>query len=292
LAALASRAPDLVHLADPGADPPPAYTANLRLRELQVRTQPVAAHPHVHAYTVAREGPNPEVVRLRRLLLVERGRLARLRQAWHRPCPVCGGTGRHGKRPGGPRACPRCRGTGRCGDVDKHDLERQARRVRHLEHDLVHTPALVTEHVPAEWAYTVEDHEKTARAVAAVGVRRADGARLADETVERAVRHEDRTILNPNPTVGLAPDPLQFPADAALEEAALAEASPAVAERILATVTEDFEATVRAAAERFRREGKTAEAMEVRVDLAVWLQGRGKAGGKRLLADLRTEQRR
>lgn len=292
LAALASRAPDLVHLADPGADPPPAYTANLRLRELRVRTQPVAAHPHVHAYTVAREGPNPEVVRLRRLLLVERGRLARLRQAWHRPCPVCGGTGRHGKRPGGPRACPRCRGTGRCGDVDKHDLERQARRVRHLEHDLVHTPALVTEHVPAEWAYTVEDHEKTARAVAAVGVRRADGARLADETVERAVRHEDRTILNPNPTVGLAPDPLQFPADAALEEAALAEASPAVAERILATVTEDFEATVRAAAERFRREGKTAEAMEVRVDLAVWLQGRGKAGGKRLLADLRTEQRR
>lgn len=292
LATLPSQAPDLVQLTSAGAEPPPAYTADLRLRELQVRTQPVAAHQRVHAYTVAREVPNPEIIRLRRLLLVERERLARLRRAWQRPCPVCGGTGRHGRGPGGPRACPHCRGTGRAGDVDRHDVERQARRVRRIEHDLARTPPTAVEHVPAEWAYTVEDHEKTARALAAVGVRRAGGVRLLDETVERAVRHEDRTIVNPNPTVGLAPDPLRFPADGALEEAALAETAPAVAERILDAVTEDFEATVRAAAEHFRNEGKTAETLEVRVDLAVWLQSRGKAEGKRLLADLRAAQRR
>ena len=357
LAILGQRGGDLVRLVDAGAAPPPAYLVDLRLRELGVRTQSVGAETRAHAYTVNRQGPNPEVIRIRRELDIEERRLDRMRREWQRRCTRCNGTGRlacpvcngagtvacgdcggSGRvvcpqcngtgqvggapcpqcngagqvncatcngtgrlkcprcgnwppKPGWIR-CPRCEGSGRAADFDEDDLDRQVLRVRNLRAELLRTPPLLVVETPAQWPYTVQIHEKTARAAGTVAIRRADGASLRQEALEGAAAARDETIVNPNPQVGLAADPLQFPADRVLQDNALAQAAGQAADWVLAAVAADFEATVRAAADRFVAEGKTDDALEVHVDLAILTRAARPDEGNRMLETLRAEQRK
>ena len=78
----------------------PVYAVAVKMAGLDVDQRLVRTESRTHRYTVQRKVPNPEIPKLRQLLIVARGELARLKQ----PCPACGGKAR--------RPCPTCKGSG------------------------------------------------------------------------------------------------------------------------------------------------------------------------------------
>jgi len=104
-AKLATDKPEVIALAAAGAEQAePAYGAHLELLALEIKSAVTRSEQRVHQYKVEREAPNPEIPRLRELLLVAQRDLADARREYNRPCFACGSRGRI--------TCPTCGGTG------------------------------------------------------------------------------------------------------------------------------------------------------------------------------------
>ncbi|MFO7898262.1 MAG: tetratricopeptide repeat protein, partial [Planctomycetota bacterium] len=88
---LSGAKPDIVRLLGAGDA---TYKVSIALDEIRVEQELAATEHRVHTYVEYRAVPNPEVPRLDALLRSAERKLARLRRAYHQPCPVCHGTGR------------------------------------------------------------------------------------------------------------------------------------------------------------------------------------------------------
>jgi len=285
---LADRCPDVLALVEPAAQP--LYAATAQLVTLTVGDTLTSNERRTHHYTIAREVPNPDIPRLEHLLTGARHDLAHLRREYRRRCPLCRGTGRipcqrckgtgtvrdgDGRKPcpacagRGWAKCSRCRGTGRDTTVSRHDVRRKEREVDELEHALVAAPHTVTEHVPAQWQYTLKRYRRkgVVEVVLHVGSP-ATRAVLHTDRIQRHVIHYDQAIENANPGIGLRADPLQLPSAQSIGSTLLDAAAREAATQVLAACLRTREAELGAAAESLRRSGKAPEALEALVDQA------------------------
>lgn len=222
------------------------------------RKGPVKIENRIHNYTVVKEEQNPQYEVLRRLLDVAADNLTRLRIEFSRNCTVCAGTGfitcqacggtgqRNGTpcprcnvpggRPGWVK-CPRCDGLGHGSRLAEWNLRQQELEVISLQARLNREPQTVLRQFPAAWPYVVEHHEKTGTFdVVLQVVNTATGKAIYQDTVRGSQRSEDATIQNPNPAVGLQPDPLKLPTDDQISQMLLDNAADEITTRVLTEV--------------------------------------------------------
>jgi len=222
------------------------------------------------------------------------------------PCPRCGGPGTHtcptcgGRRKTccphcsnpsdwrGWRVCPTCAGTGERHKGGKYEVQRLEAEVRDLETALATAPHVVIEETTAEWPYVVEFHEKTGSLDATVRIAELEsGQALFTDSVHGAADAQDTTIPNPNPSVGLEGDPLELPSDTQVEASLVDSTAPSIADKIFEAVTRARADAIRAHAERLGGDGRRAESVEARVDLALTLEAQHPDEAKAILAGLR-----
>ena len=191
-------------------------------------------------------------------------------------CAKCGGKGRHACpicRGSHHVTCSRCKGSGRHGRVDQRDVRRKEREVDDLEYRLRTCPAYVTEHIPAEWPYTVRRHQRRGTIDVGLWLRNiATAAVLGTDRVQRHVDHFDNEILNANPDIGLSPDPLRLPTPESIGAVLTDAAAGAVAKDAIARSLAARQAELKARADALVRGGQAEAALEAQVDHA-WVLG-------------------
>jgi len=307
LKALDAARPEFVRLVDlRTANPPAAYAAAVRMTGVNIEQRPISVERRVHPYTIASEIPNPAVAHLRHAHAEARDDLARMKAEYATPCPACAGAGRvtcptcGGVNPRtctkcggtGRIACPRCAGRGRLTTITPKDIARLEAEVAQLRHDADSLPPTVIERIPAAWQYSVETYEKAGWLTADFHVRRAAGGEIIKaDTARIDLRFPASTVMNANPAIGLAPQPLRLPPDAEVQQALADRAAADVAARILGAATQDFAGQVAAAVERLSTGGSAADALEASVDLATVLRPANPAEADRIIADLRAQRR-
>lgn len=100
---MSDRKPDFLLLVSGQRDSKqPLYAASVDPAKLEIKGGLVRSENRTHHYTVYQEVPNPEIPKVRELLMVARRDLERLRREFNRPCPHCRGSGRI--------SCPGCGG--------------------------------------------------------------------------------------------------------------------------------------------------------------------------------------
>ncbi|MFP4057384.1 MAG: hypothetical protein ACLF0G_10995 [Candidatus Brocadiia bacterium] len=212
-----------------------------------------------------------------------------------RECEACGGDGRRTCTTCRGRTwveCKRCHGTGRGGSVTRHDLQRAERQVVGLRHRLSREPETVVAECPAQWPYVVHTYRKSGAAEARLFLTQpGTGTIVRRERATRSVVHEDRTIENPNPEIGLGPDPLELPSDLAVRQWLLDAVAPEAASKLLDAVYAARTAHLRARAETLSRQGDDPQAVETLVDLARTLEDVDREQARALVARLKDAMR-
>jgi len=188
--------------------------------------------------------------------------------------------------------CPRCNGTGRAGRVSRSDLLRLERGVEQLRHRLRIEPPSVMADFPAEWPYVVHVYHKTGSADVTIQVTHPTAASVVySDRIRKANVHEDATIANPNPALGLGADPLVLPDDTSVRNALLDQLIPEATARLLSGVVGARIEELEANSETLSRQGRNAEAIEALVDLARTLEGASPEEAARIISQLKDSQR-
>ena len=207
------------------------------------------------------------------------------------PCPVCHGSGRRACRKCGGRGvleCSRCRGTGRGGRVSEHELRRQERIVRELEDRFRRAPSIVTQGLPAEWRYVVHHHVKTGTAEANIQTQHGPTRTVTHtDTITRTARHEDTTVDNANPEIGVDEDPLELPTDGSVRRVLVDEAAAEAASKLVHALVDARAKELKARAEDLARQGKSLAAIEAQIDYAHTIEATNPSGAATIFARLR-----
>lgn len=281
------------------------YAVDVKPSSLIIQTQLVRTEHRTHQYVVRRQVPNPEIRRLSVLLRAAQRELSHLEARWAVACGYCGGTGRitcgyrrawsnRGRandckycRGTGYVTCSRCRGSGRRWRVDEWRLQRKRREAHDLRQRLAGELVTVWRDFTEQWHYTVEHYRKVGELRLRVTVAGRGGRDvIAPFAVARSVRHGDSTIVNANPSIGLRADGLNLPSDRQVRRSLVAKACAEAAQRIVATAVRARIADAQVRADQLGDAGKSAEAMEARVDAALLTEALSPGEGRRMLAAL------
>jgi len=192
-------------------------------------------------------------------------------------CGRCGGDGRRTCSTCRGREwveCSHCHGSGRRGSVSRSDLRRAERRVEALRHRLHFEPTTVMADFPAEWPYVVHFHRKTGSAEASLRIMHPTSTSVVHtDRIRRSSVSDDATIDNPNPGVGLRPDPLVLPSDESVRQLLIDRLGDEAAATLISALLRTRTAELKSGAEALARQGNTIEAIEVLVDLARTIEG-------------------
>ena len=189
------------------------------------------------------------------------------------------------------RTCGRCRGSGRATSVSQGDIARQRQRVGRLRGQLAGAPAFVTQSFPAEWPYTVESFAKTGRLTASLSVAPAGGQPGQPVMVRDSQRHDDSTVRNANPDIGLAADPLSLPTDWDVRADLIANVASQAAQRTIATVLKARRGKLLAGVKSLADRGDAAAARETAVEAALVVEPVAAALARADLRALRNRQK-
>jgi tetratricopeptide (TPR) repeat protein len=311
-----SRPEFLVVAGDPAFTGAAAYLVALDATEPQVRGGLARTEQRTFRYTIKREEPNPDYANMRDQLNRARDYLTQLRADYDQPCPYCGGGGvllcracggtgtiigpppgpcpycnMPGGRPGYVR-CPRCGGTGHYSRVSYTELRRAEQEVARLQDLLLRTPPMVTRTLPADWAYSLEYHEKSGVMEFTLRILSAErGRNVVADTIRRDKRYEDALLQNANPAIGLAADPLKLPADVEVRATILDDAAAEAANRIVAATAAARAAERQAESQKLFSEGHVPEAIEADADAAILKEAGARGQGMVLVGALRDRLR-
>ncbi len=210
-------------------------------------------------------------------------------------CPACEGTGSRycpacstARQKRGWVPCRQCDGTGRLSKVRKSDIAEKEEQVRRLSGELARGPLMITRQAVAEWPYAVLFYEKTGTLSA--NVRLIDAASrqvLASRTISKSAGYEDSALSQANPAVGLAADALELPSDGEVHSALLEAAAADAARQLLADAIEARIARFNAEARRLEQAGKTDQAIEALVNVAVLMESAEPTEAAKLFKKLR-----
>ena len=177
-------------------------------------------------------------------------------------CGSCGG--------GGFLTCGHCGGAGRYSTVSIADLRNAEDRVEHLRRELRNAPDTVQQPYTAYWPYTLHEHRKTGSLRASLALRTAAGGTVLDQqSLDRNAAHDDRTIDNANPGIGLNEDGLSLPSDDAVRQQLLADAARDAAGRIIATAAAARRETLLGEARKLEGKDAPDQALESRIAAAL-----------------------
>lgn len=84
------------------------------------------------------------------------------------------------------------------------------------------------------------------------------------------IQHKDETIVNPNISLGIQPDPIEFPADAKIHQEVLAAALDKLEHDIYHTLTRQLSQPYLTEAKSLERDGRFAEAASKLLHAAAW----------------------
>mgnify|MGYP006287819437 CR=1 FL=1 len=297
---LAGR-PGFLTLADRGE-----YRALIEATSFGTRLEEVRRERHKHRYAVQQEVVNPRLRLLADRVARERRELARLIERFNGPCRTCGGDGwrncpvcRGSGKVGEDRTCRRCGGkgvvwcyacdgSGRQREITKEHIARQRRGVQRAVRGLRLAPRTVIATVWADWPYDEVTVRKTADLTVEVNVRDAEGHTTGRAVVmDASADAEDRTHENPNPAVGVAPDPLELPADADLRREAVRALGPRAGAEAIRALLRARVKSIEGTVNRLARSGDADDAIEAGVDVALTLEPVDSGQSRAVLADLR-----
>ncbi|MEM6505417.1 MAG: hypothetical protein AAF711_08110 [Planctomycetota bacterium] len=161
-------------------------------------------------------------------------------------------------------------------DYDPHydrlrkDVDRKRSRVNKLRHELSCTPRKIKVTLHHEWPYTVETFTKTGElSVVTELVDTASGKPVRSFTHQASFAQSDDRTLNSNPSVGVRHDDLRLASDGAVSAALTDQLASAAGPWAVNGIVDHRLALINASVDFYEQEGKTAEALEARVDGAV-----------------------
>lgn len=173
-----------------------------------------------------------------------------------------------GHRDGG--ACD-CFNSGRYSHL-KSQVNRQRRIVNNAKRELDCTPRQIRVTLHHEWNYTVETYTKAGElSVITELVDTASGKAVKRFTHQASFAQSDDRTLNSNPSVGVRHDDLRLASDDTVRGALTDELASAAGPWATHALIDHQLAQVNATVDAFEEAGKTAEALEARVDRAVLL---------------------
>lgn len=130
----------------------------------------------------------------------------------------------------------------------KQKAERAQREWNDAEYDykkakrkLERAPATVTVQRKKNWNYTVKTYKKTGRMTIRFDIAESS---LSAQTVSKKIDRDDTEIINPNPSIGLKSDNLEFPSDRWYRENLLKNTADEAAQTIHRMLVEDAVATL------------------------------------------------
>ncbi len=239
----------------------------------QSLTQEVAAQRLQHSYGVRQIQPNPDLPELQRQADVRRMRERDARRSYDDAV-------RDLRRAQQQQPPP--------DDPHRHnDIERLERRVRTASDELRRAeresesawrrlrsaPPTVEVTTTVLWPYVQRTMRKTL-AVSAVAAMSYGGTDVVTPTqFSRSATSEDSFIEGANPQVGLGEDPLVLASDQALEASAGSAVADDVAAWAASTAHEAWARQLEASAQELERQGKTGDAVELRMAAAAHRNG-------------------
>ena len=117
----------------------------------------------------------------------------------------------------------------------------------------------------------------------------AGGASDEAQTVVAEAYGEDVAISNPNPGIGLAPDPLRLPSDATLRAELLEKAAEEIAAVAIVRATHAVAERQQAAVESARQGGEATASLEAEANAAYIQESTDREQAGTRLAELRAE---
>ncbi|MEM9021143.1 MAG: hypothetical protein AAGC44_11305 [Planctomycetota bacterium] len=244
------------------------YTIRSRITEAGVDVRLVNRQDRIHKYIVQEWRPNPEHARLVAYYQRENHLLQQLCRRYERQT----GHSHHTHDP----------------HYDAHlnrlydQICRKQDLVNRIQRDLNRCPDKIQVDVEYGWEYIHETHEMTGTLVMQTELIENATGRVIDSFQSRTgfdVR--DETVLNPNPEVGLRPDPLELPDPARAAADMAGEVASEITGRAVNAVVQHRLAEMGGQAAALREAGKTQEALEIDVRAAILLgmiDERGMAG--------------
>jgi len=274
----------------PAATPDQAYRLAVAVSRFDVATRLTRAVEREHRYEEAVEVPNPELPALRLAVadtadvvgdLAHRAAVAQRR--YHQTC-------RRYEKTGDPRD-----------EAAAHDWSRRAKRLdqalarargdlAEARRCLAAAPDCVIEVREGAWLYTVQTHRRDAELTAKASLS-LDGSKVARPLViEPTVSESDTTIVEANPAIGLAGDPLTLSDRLTLRGILLDEAADQFARQTLEDLLTAAADRRYAEAEQMRRRGRADLSVEAEADAALLLEPLDPAATKRRLDELSSRQ--
>lgn len=154
----------------------------------------------------------------------------------------------------------------------KHQVSRQRGVVRSAKHKLSCTPRQIRVMLHHEWDYTVETYTKTGElSVITKLIDTATGKAVKRFTHQSSFAQSDNRTLNANPSVGVRHDDLHLASDDTVRGALTDELASAAGPWAVNALVDHQLAMINAAVDAHEQQGKSAEALEARVDRAVLL---------------------
>ncbi len=258
--ALAKRKSDYITI---GAQKAVDYEVSLVSKTIKIDTTITGSEEKLYDYKIDQTVPNPEVARLETLIRDARRDLEYAENHRYERCSHCNGTGRFSRD----SDCTWCDGTGRVEVVSDRDLRDKRQYIRDLRDQLQNTPATVVVQEPAQWKYILKSFRKTGELGGLLTVRDAAGKSLGDFDLKSASENTDTTIEGANPNIGLAEKPLSLPDDATVRDQLVEKLADAAAQTMLVQAVKARTDAIKAEADKLTQAGKTAEALEKKVDM-------------------------
>lgn len=162
-----------------------------------------------------------------------------------------------------------CFNSGRYNQL-KNQVSRQRRVVNSAKHDLDCTPRQIRITLHHDWDYTVETYTKTGELkVITELIDTASGKTVKSFTHQASFAQSDDRTLNSNPSVGVRHDDLNLSSDNTVRGALTDELASAAGPWAVNALIDHRLARISASIDVFEEAGKTAEALEARVDSAI-----------------------
>ncbi len=154
----------------------------------------------------------------------------------------------------------------------QNQVKRQSRTVDRLRHELSRTPHQIKVTLHHDWDYTVETYTKTGQLnVATQLIDTTTGNPIKTFTHQASFTQSDDRTLNANPSVGVRHDDLSLRSDDFVSGAMTDELASAAGPWAVNALVDHRLAQINASIDVFEEAGKTAEALEARVEAAVLL---------------------
>lgn len=273
-----------------GAQKAADYEISITPKLITINTAITGTENKLHAYKIEQQAANPEIQRLETLIRDARRDLERAEDNRYRRCTHCRGTGRVTSN-NQQVACSRCNGTGRVIAISDHEINRKRRHVRDLRNELRNTPATVIVLVPAQWKYILKGYHKTGELGGHMAIKDAAGKSVGAFTLKSSSNYTDTTIEGANPAIGLEQNPLSLPDDATIRSRMIEKIADVAAEKMISEVVKARIAATGTDRDKLTQAGKTAEALEKKVDILLLAEAFDAAAAQKSLKQLQSSRR-